>query len=249
MAKLSRKLSTKRSKRPRRSKSSSRKTMKRTKRQSSRKHTSRKPKKVKRKSVRKRKRTINDIKKGGVETIKSIAIMLENNSIDLGDFSLITPIHLIKLNNYCNDNSNEEVVPLRGKYFLYSISNYDELLEKKCIPEIPDSIPIHADTNLYGLFYIKPDNKDPATFFENKVICISIKKKDIKLISPGAPGAPDAHVVKDLNTQNLNFLEIVEESKLIKDGTTEIRELQRLMGVYQSDIIPGPDAHPIDAFL
>ena len=56
MAKRSRKVSTKRSKRPRRSKSSSRKTMKRTKRQPSRKRTSRKPKKViKRKSKGSRK--------------------------------------------------------------------------------------------------------------------------------------------------------------------------------------------------
>lgn len=46
MAKHSRKVSTKRSKRPLRSKYSSRKTMKKTKRQSSRKRTSRKPKKV-----------------------------------------------------------------------------------------------------------------------------------------------------------------------------------------------------------
>ena len=56
MTKRSRKVSTKHSRRPRRSKSSSRKTMKRTKRQSSRKHTSKK-RKSKTKSVRKRKRT------------------------------------------------------------------------------------------------------------------------------------------------------------------------------------------------
>jgi hypothetical protein len=78
MAKRSRKVLTKRSKRPRRSKSSSRKTMKRTKRQPSRKHTSRKPKKVKRKSVRKRKKT-KKLMKGGVEPIGEAWYAKEQN--------------------------------------------------------------------------------------------------------------------------------------------------------------------------
>ena len=255
MAKRSRKVSPKRSKRPRRSKSSSHKTMKRTKRtkrQPSRKRTSTKPKKVKRKSVRKRKRTINDIKKGGGGKIKAISGMLVNDSIDVN--GLITPKHLIKLNFHCNDDATNETKPhLRGKYFLYPIlmhsdTHYPELLEKKCIPEIPEIL--RSDTNVYGLFYIKPNTTDPNTFPENKVICISKKNKYIKLISPGAPGAPDAPVVEDLNTQKLNFLDqIVGVGNLIKNESPEITELEKLMNMYQDDISTGIDAHPIDEFL